>query len=87
MWKALLKLLPKISSCVNVLETKNGNVNSSFPILKVMSHSPLFSMLEPFAALILMWLLKSSVLNLLGIFLYFFKDMTHFPAPGSQSVL
>ena len=55
--------------------------------LQGMSHSPLYSTLEPFAALILVWLSKSSVLNLPGIFLHFPKDITHFPGPKSQSVL
>ena len=48
-----------------------------------MSHSPVFYMLEPFAALILISLTKRSVLNLSGILLYLSKDMTHFPTPES----
>ena len=52
-----------------------------------MSHSPLYSTLEPFAALILIPLLKRSVLNLSGISLFFSTDTIHFPAPEAQSAL
>ena len=69
-WKALLKLWPRITSCVSLFETTNVNVNLTGPILKVMSHYPLFSIIEPFAAFIRILLGNSWVLSFSGIVLY-----------------
>ena len=62
--------------CVKAFETKNGNVSLTWPILKVISHSPWLSISDPLAGLILIWLPKSSVLNLSGILWYWSKEIT-----------
>ena len=52
----LQKLWPIMIACDNGSEHKNGNLNFSVPILKVISHSPLLFIIVPLAALILMLL-------------------------------
>ena len=55
-------------ACDNLSEHKNGKVNFSVPILKVISHSPLLFIIVPLAALILMLLENRSVCICQGSF-------------------
>ena len=87
MCKVCAKLWPKISSWDNWSEHRNGNLNVSWPIVKEISHSPLFLMNVPLAAFNLMSLVKRSDLNFGEILLQHLYEITHLHAPESHRAL